>query len=157
MRAAISVVALTLAGLTLAGVGPASASGGLWCSAEDSSVKFIVQAGLTRGSGAHFNLRGELHVLLPTVPAGTRDLKLDGGDLIQRWLDNREAKLLFYRDRDEKPFGYFSLLVETKRGDADDEGSYSGNYVLTITYMKSEQDSEATVVEARGDASCSAE
>jgi hypothetical protein len=154
-KAMRTVVALAV--LTSAGVAPAFASGGFWCSADDKSAKLSVQAGLTRGSGAMFNFRGELKILLTTVPADFRTLKLDGRDLIQRWLDDRESKLLIYRERARAPFGSISLMIETKRADTDDEGSYAGTYALTVSFMKSAKDAEATVVEARGDAACSAE
>jgi hypothetical protein len=149
--------AAALAVLTWAGVAPAFASGGFWCSAEDKSAKLSLQAGLTRGSGALFNFRGELKILLATVPADFRTLKLDGRDLIQRWLDDRESKLLIYRERARAPFGSISLMIETKRADSDDEGSYAGTYALTVSYTKSAKDAEAMVAEARGKASCSAE
>jgi hypothetical protein len=48
-------------------------------------------------------------------------------------------------------------MIETKRADSDDEGSYAGTYALTVSYLKSAKDAEAAVVEARGRAACSAE
>jgi hypothetical protein len=152
MRAAAAIV-----GLTLAGLAPAFGSGGLWCSAEDDAVTFSIQAGLSRGSGALFNFRGEVSVLLPGAPADLRDLKLVGSDLIQHWLDARELKLLVTHEPNEVLSASLTLLVQTRRTDADDEGSYNGDYVLTISFMKSAQDSEATILATRGSASCSAE
>jgi hypothetical protein len=152
MRTAAAIV-----GLMLAGLAPASGSGGLWCSAEDEGATFSLQGGLTRGTGALFNFRGEVQVRLPDAPADLRNLKVEGADLIQHWLDEQELKLLLTREGNDGPSGSITLLVQTKRTDADDEGSYTGDYRLTISFMKSAQDSEATMLEARGTAACSAE
>jgi hypothetical protein len=146
-----------IVGLTLAGLAPAFGSGGLWCSGEDKAATFSLQGGLTRGTGALFNFRGEVHVRLPDAPANLRDFKVEGKHLIQHWLDERELKLLLTRDRSGALWGSVTLLVQTKRTDADDEGSYTGDYVLTVSFMKSAKDSEATKLEARGTAACSAE
>jgi hypothetical protein len=156
MRTAVAIAALTLTAL-VSDIAPAFASGGFWCSAEDKSIKLSVQGGLTRGTGALFNLRGELKVLLADVPADFRTLKINGRDLIQRWLDEHESKLLLYRERARTPFGSINLLVDTKRKPDEDEDSFTGTYVLTVSYMKNPKDSEATNVEARGEATCSAE
>jgi hypothetical protein len=156
-RAAIAMVALALAAAIGGGVAPAVASGGLFCNAEDGSLTFSVQAGLTRGNGAFFNFRGELHARQPDVPKELRDLKLASRDLIQHWLDEREAKLLIYRERTAAPYGSVSLRVETRHADTDEEGSYEGSYVLTVSYVEGKPGSEAKVVEAHGKATCSAE
>src|SRR3954469_12696105 len=133
-RAAIAMVALALAAAIGGGVAPADASGGLFCNAEDGPLTFSVQAGLTRGNGAFFNFRGELHARLAEAPAAFRDLKLVGRDLIQHWLDEREAKLLIYRERTAAPYGSVTLRVEARHADTDEEGSYQGSYVLTISH-----------------------
>jgi hypothetical protein len=155
-RAAFAAFTLALTAAIGGGIAPAAASGGLFCNAEDGSLKFSVQAGLTRGNGAFFNFRGELHARLAEAPAAFRDLKLVNRELIQHWLDEREAKLLIYRERTAAPYGSVTLRVETRHADTDEEGSYEGSYVLTISYV-AKAGSEAKVLEARGTATCSAD
>jgi hypothetical protein len=160
MRPALTTTALLLAtGSWLwpwLAVTPAAASGGLHCGADDAAVAFSVQGGLTRGTGALFNFRGEIKLRLAGAPDDFRALTLDSSDLIQRWLDDKELKLHIYHERREGPYGAVTLLVET-RADPDDEGNYHGNYVLTVSSTLSDRDVEATQVEARGAATCSAE
>src|SRR5262245_26416746 len=108
----------------ISGSWPVLASGGISCEGEDQNLKFTVESGMTRsGGGGFFNFRTELEVLLPSIPADFRKLHLDDADLMHHWIDAHELKLLVYRERMERPFGWLRFLIETRRVD---EGSYVG-------------------------------
>ena len=159
MRPALTTTAVLLAtGSCLwpwLAVAPAAASGGLHCGADDAAVAFTLQGGLTRGTGALFNFRGEIKLRLAGAPADFRALKIASKDLIQHWLDDKELKLQIHQERSRGAYRAATLLVET-RADPDEEGSFQGNYVLTVS-SKSDREVEAKQVEARGTATCSAE
>ena len=119
MRRAVIALAAVIAAAV-----PASASGGLWCDAEDQSLKFEASTGVTRGTGAFFQFKGMLEVKLDGVPEDLRNLPLDGM-LIHSWLDADEAKLQFYFERRDGEFASVDLTVETERVE---EGEYRGEY-----------------------------
>ena len=119
MRRAVIALAAVIAAAV-----PASASGGLWCDAEDQSLKFAASTGVTRGTGAFFQFKGLLEVKLDGVPEDLRNLPLDGM-LIHSWLDADEAKLQFYFERRDGEFASVDLTVETERVE---EGEYRGEY-----------------------------
>ena len=148
------IIILALTAITI-GCEPAHASGGIGCEGADEALKFSVESGMTRGGGGgFFNFRAELDVLVPSTPEDFRKLQLDSADLMHHWVDDRELKLLLYRERTDGPFGWVRLLIETRRVD---EGAYAGSYRLTIGSMESEQASEPTMREARGEVTCFAE
>jgi hypothetical protein len=148
------IVSLVLIAITI-GCEPAHASGGIGCEGADEALKF---AGRERHDSRRrrrlLQLRAELDVRLPSTPGDFRKLPLDGADLMHHWVDDRELKLLLYRERTDGPFGWVRLLIETRRVD---EGAYAGSYLLTIGNMGSAQASEPTMREARGEATCFAE
>ena len=144
------LVALTLATIAT----PALASGGIWCNAEDKAVRLSVESGMTRSiGGGFFNFRAGLDIRLPGTPKDFRSLKLDENDLPHHWIDDKEIKLLLYRERSEEPFGWVHLVIDTK---AVDEGSYAGTYTLTLSNLEPGQ-SEAKETTATGPIECSAE
>lgn len=145
------IIILVLTAVTI-GWEPAHASGGIGCAGADQALKFNVESGMTRGAGGgFFNFRAALDVLLPSTPEDFRKLQLDGADLMHHWVDDKELKLLLYRERTEGPFGWVRFLIESRRVD---EGAYAGSYVLTIGNVGSEQDSEPKMLEARGAVQC---
>ncbi len=131
---------------------PAAASGGLWCDAEDQSLKFEASTGVTRGTGAFFQFKGTLDVKMAGVPDDLRNLPLDGM-LIHSWLDADEAKLQFYFERAEGEFASVDLTVETE---GVEEGEYRGDYALTVFESRAGEPELATWT-AQGKVSCGAE
>ena len=112
-----------------AAAAPAAASGGLWCDAEDQSLEFHAETGVSRGvGGGFFNLRGSLDIAKQGVPEDLRKLSLDNA-LVHSWLDGDEAKLQFYFERQEGDFASVDFVVETK---VIEEGAYAGEYLLTV-------------------------
>ena len=141
-------IAIALAVL-IAAVAPAAASGGLWCDAKDANVTFEATAGVTRGTGAFFQLKGTLDVAIEEIPEDLRNLPLDGM-LIHSWLDGDEVKLQFYFERQDGEFASIDLTVETEMVD---EGEYRGGYVLTILESRPSEP-ELGQWSAQGEATC---
>jgi hypothetical protein len=93
----------TIFGVTtlLLSAGSAFATGGIWCSAEDAAVKFLVEAGVTRGMGGPtFNFRGDLEILGRPVGDDLRNTVFEDSNLTQYWLDGKELRLLVYREHE---------------------------------------------------------
>lgn len=113
---------------------PAAASGGLDCSIEDKSVRFTLNSGVTRGMGSPtFNLKGKLEILEGVVAEDFRTIAFDGGDRPQYWLDDKDLRLLFYKERlGDKPFGSVALEIRTKPVGEEGDGTYEGTYELQI-------------------------
>ncbi len=123
---------------------PAAASGGLECSIKDKSLRFAVNAGVTRGMGSpSFDFRGKLEVLDKVVALDLRDVTFDGGDRPQYWLDGKELRLLLYKERGaDKPFGSVELEIRTKVAGGNDSGVFRDSYKLSV-YDLSGDDSRA--------------
>lgn len=117
--------------LIVASAGSAAASGGLSCDVEDKAARISVESGVTRGMGSPvFNFRASVQVLDPAVSEDLRKTGFDGP--VQYWLDNRNLRLVLYREREgDKPHGYVELTILTEAGD-DDEGVYGGDYKLAV-------------------------
>ena len=78
---------------------PACASGGFSCSAGDRTLKFNADGALMRRPGMNFiNLRAALQIRLDAVREALRSWTFGEADVSQKWLDNREIKLQFYRE-----------------------------------------------------------
>ncbi len=137
-------------------VSPASASGGLHCTADDKAVAFEVEGGVTHGMGGPlFSFRAEVDIRNPTVAGDLRKTSFAKDNVAQYWLDGEELKLLLYRERDgDKAHGYVQLLIETKAG--GDDGSYDGRYALSVFDTEGEA-AEGTTLDMAGDVVCSAE
>ena len=142
----------------IAGGLPAAASGSLDCEIKDKSVQLTLHSGITRGMGGpFFGFKAELKTSLPGVPADLKAMEFDGEHLAQRWLNEREAKLVIYRERQgDAPHGSVELTIETKRVSKNDEGRYAGTYVLQIDAAPADG-KEQKPITARGRISCSAE
>jgi hypothetical protein len=136
----------------IAGVVPAAASGGLWCDAKDASITFAASTGVTRGTGAFFQLKGTLDVAIAGIPDDLRNLTLDGM-LIHSWLDEDEAKLQFYFERQDGEFASIDFTVETEMVE---EGEYRGEYLLTV-FESRPAEPEPGQWSAKGPVSCGAE
>ena len=142
----------------IAGSLPAAASGSLDCEIKDKSLQLTLHSGITRGLGApFFGFKAELKTSLPNVPADLKAMEFDGEHLAQRWLNEREAKLVIYRERQgNAPHGSVEITIETKRVSKDDEGRYAGTYVLQIDAAPPDGKEQKPII-ARGRISCSAE
>ena len=145
-----------LAFLLLAGLGPAQASGGFWCKAEDGMLTFSVRASAPRSGGPLVSLESTLQVVDKAAPKELRAFRFKREDLTQHWLDGREEgslKLRFQRQGSAKAsFDEVSLIVDAP---AVDEGSFKGRYTLTVHPKKSAAAKDP--FEASGSVSCSAD
>jgi hypothetical protein len=149
MRSIIAAAAL------LSAVNGAAASGGLWCDIEDKSVRIAINSGVTRGMGGPiFNFAGKVEVLDKAVPADLQKTEFDSAHVPQYWLDDKELRLLLYREREgDKPHGYVELTILTK---ASDEGSYGGRYMLEV-FDTDNASPEGNSWKFEGEISCGAE
>jgi hypothetical protein len=150
MRAIICAAALLLS------AGTAFATGGIWCSVDDTAVAFQVEAGVTTGMGGPtFNFRGELEI--KARPAGDRLHKtvFEDSNLTQYWLDNKELRLNIYHERQvASAFDSVELTILTK---ASDEGVYDGHYKLAVYDSMADKDSDGKTADLTGKVSCGAE
>jgi len=150
MRSSILILAALVAAVV-----PARATGGVWCNAEDASVRFAMRSGLSHGiNGGFLSFQADLDVKLKAVPEDFLHLHFDDAGVSQRWLDDKVFKLRIFRERETGPSGDLVFLVETTR---IREGEYRGRYELTIGSMQSAQDYKGTQWHARGKVSCSSE
>jgi hypothetical protein len=134
---------------------PGIANAGLSCTVKDKSVQLTLESGVTRGMGGpFFDFKAELKTNLPNVPKDFRQVKFADDHLPQRWLNDREAKLAIYRERDGEPHGYVEIQIETKRVSKDDDGNYKGTYALTIHSVALAGKPEPKPITARGAISC---
>jgi hypothetical protein len=150
MRAIICATTL------LSSAGVAFASGGIWCSADDAAVKFQVDAGVTTGiGGPTFNFRGDLEILDRPVSDALRKTMFEDSNLTQYWLDNKELRLLVYREQEvANTYSPVELTILTK---ASDEGVYDGNYTLAVYDGAADADKDGKPAELTGNVSCGAE
>jgi len=133
----------------------AFASGSLDCTIKDKIVQLELHAGVTRGMGGpFFSFKAEMKSSLPNNPAVTFEIE----HLAQRWLDEREAKLVIYRESESNmPHGYVEIRIETKRVSKKDEGRYAGTYVMEMYASAAEGKPERGPIQFRGRVTCSAE
>jgi hypothetical protein len=107
------------------------ASGGMSCSNEGGDATVEINAGITRGMGGPvFSLTGLAEVSSTEVAEDLRKTSFEREHMAQYWLDGEEFRMLLYRERPaEKEHGYVELELRAK-GIPDEEGFYSGTYVL---------------------------
>ena len=150
MRAIICIATLLLS------TGVAFASGGIWCSADDTAVKFEVEAGVTRGMGGPtFNFRGDLEILGRPVGDDLRKTVFEDSNLTQYWLDDKELRLNIYHEHEvAQRINSVELTILTK---TSDEGVYDGLYTLAIYDAAADTDQDGKPVEVTGKVSCGAE
>ena len=140
----------------LAGVTPALASGGISCAGEDGPAKIALSAGVTRGMGGPiFQLAATTGVADETVAEDLRKSTFTKENIAQYWFDDKEMKLLLYREREGEPFGSVQLFIGTQP--VGDDIGYDGDFKLTISDMADSTTGEAKVAEFTGKISCSVE
>jgi hypothetical protein len=138
MRSIISAIPLLAAistGIVLAsGTGPASASGGLSCSAGEKGVTLELEGGVSRGmGGALFSFSGLATVKDASVAQDLRNTRFELEHVAQYWNDGEEMRLSLYRERDaDKPHGYVQAWVKTKVVGEPDEGQYAGTFGIHV-------------------------
>ena len=140
-----------------AGSGGAFASGGLSCEADDKNVALSIESGVTRGMGSPvFNFRAEAGLKLAKTPADMKTTAFEQANLAQYWLDGEDLRLVLYREREgDKPHGYVEITVLTKAKGEQEEGTYEGNYELTV--FDGTGDGDPLQLEAKGTVSCFSE
>lgn len=132
---------------------PAAASGGFDCQASDGKVKLAIAGAVSHGMGGRpFNVEGTVEVLKAKVAEDFRKVAFTGGDLAQNWLDGRELRLLFYREREgDKPHGSVEVTIRTK---AEDEIDFAGTYMVEVYEADAGSDAKVTL---KGKVLCSVE
>lgn len=136
--------------------GPAAASGGFSCNAEDEKLRLDVNGGVSRGMGsAVFSLQGELDIRDDALADDLRRTEFDRAHLAQYWLDGSELRLVLYREREgEGPHGYAEITLKAVSSEG---GSYAGDYVVDLFDMTDSNNSEDKTARFEGRVSCSAE
>lgn len=139
---------------TCLAAGPASASAGFWCDADDASIGFIIEGGLSRSiPGPPFNTDGSLAVKLPDAPDDFREIEITPDDLAQSWFDGDDVRLEIYRERSADPFASISFIVKTSAVGEPDEGHFEGTYALSI-FASTEDGADPLELKASGPVSC---
>jgi hypothetical protein len=99
-----------------------------------------------------FNFAGKLEVLDKSAAEDLKKTEFDSAHVAQYWLDDKDLRLLLYRERaGDKPHGYAELTVLTKVGE---EGTYTGRYTLTIFDTTGDTSADGKTVTADGEISC---
>ncbi len=149
MRAVILLISAVLT------AGPAAASGGFSCSAEDEAVSIEVNGGVTHGMGSPvFSLQGEIGIRDDAVAEDLRNTGFERAHLAQYWLDGSELRLVLYREREgDKPHGYAELTVKT----VSEGGAFAGDYTLEMFDMTGATSGEGRTKTFDGKISCSVE
>lgn len=136
--------------------GPAVASGGFSCSAEDEKLRLDVNGGISRGMGsAVFSLQGELELHGDALADDLRRTEFERAHLAQYWLDGSELRLVLYREREgEGPHGYAEVTLKAMLSKG---GFYAGDYVIDLFDMTGSANNEGKTARFEGQVSCSAE
>lgn len=139
-----------IAGLALMS-SAALASGGLSCEVADANLKLAVESGVTRGMGGpFFNFKAGAEILNAAVHPDLKALTLDD-KLVHHWLDGKTLKLSFYQETaEDKPHAYVDITIDTQ---SDEEGSYNGDYQLSIFAAEPPEGAE-NPVELSGKVTC---
>ena len=134
----------------------ASASGGIDCAANDTDVEFSLHGGITRGMGSPiFALDARVAVNDRAFSNDLRSKDFKAEHVAQYWLDDKDLRLVVYRERaGDKPHGYVELVIYSRA--AGDEISYDGTYELTIYDVVSDN-SDPREAKFAGKVGCSVE
>jgi hypothetical protein len=107
--------------------GPALASGGLWCDADDASIKLDIESGMTRGMGSpFFSFKAGSEIKDKRVLPEFQTLDLSA-KLVHSWVYG-ETKLYFYHEVEKENAIYsLDIIIESKPlpdSDGEEEGTY---------------------------------
>lgn len=155
MTIRVSGLALLLGSLLASG--PALATGGFQCSADDASISFQASSALGRGMGSPIiNLEAKVQPKIAGTPGDLRDIDMSQ-KLVHSWMAGEDIRLHFYMEREgDKPHGGVELVVMAKA--TGDEISYEGTYDLTVFFTEPPADGiEAKYLKATGKVACDAE
>ena len=142
-----------LAAFAMFCAGPAFATGGFDCDADDAKASIWLNALTTRGMGFPvLRFDGTVELKDASVAADLRSVKFDGSHLPQYWAEDGELRLFVYRERTgDAPYGHIQLIVRAKFDENDD---LAGRYDLEVVDMTGVTDGEAKTVRIEGDISC---
>ncbi len=133
---------------------PALATGGFSCEIDDSNLQFEAESALGTGMGAPIlNLQAHAILKIKGTPNDLQELDLRT-HLAHSWIDHPDFRLHFYLEREgETPHGTYELVIVTKA--SDDEGTYEGDYRLTIFYTEPPANQvEGAYLKATGKVKC---
>jgi len=144
---------IVIAGLfSLLATGSAFASGGISCMGDDDKAKFEIGGGVTHGMGGPlFNFEGNIEILDKSVADDLRKISVTREHVAQYWLDDRDLRLVIYRERAEGDHGYVELTIRTQ---VSEEGVYGGGYELVAFDTKGDTTGEGKRVEIKNTTSC---
>jgi hypothetical protein len=153
MRIACIILAVLLIVVT-----PARATVGFACYAKDKAATIAVNGAYgTSLGGGMASFGGDIEIRLKAVPAEMKKLHLDRSHVSQHWFVGRDLRILTRWDRPEgEPFGEVLLIVETRRGKAE-ESSYRGRYTLQVHLAPKAPGGEMQIVKAGGTVICGAD
>lgn len=146
---------LSLAMVALSG-GAAFAAGGISCAVEDETAALSLEGGVTHGmGGALFSFAGQAELRSGEIADDLRVSSFGREHVAQYWFDDRELKLRLYREREgDAPHGYVEIVLEAA---ADRDGSYRGDYAVTVYDMTEAANGEAATEAISGAIACSGE
>lgn len=130
--------------------GPAYASGGLSCQADDESAVFSIDGGVTRGMGGPlYSLGGKVEIRAEGIPEDLRVTNFNLEHVAQYWMNVENLNLLLYREREgDQPHGFVKLTIMSRAD--DDEGTFRGSYELSVYDINR----EAGEIKLEGEAFC---
>jgi hypothetical protein len=134
----------------------ARASAGYSCSAKDANAKFTVSGTFSMGLGGGIaNFGGDIEIFDKAAPERLQRIWLDLDHLGQSWSYHRDIKLMArWQSPEEEPFAEVILIIETRRGEAEDS-PYVGSFELLIEAAAPGNSTDSYRLEIRGDATCS--
>lgn len=134
--------------------GPALASGGISCEADDGNARISISGGVSRGmGGALFSFGGSVELSDPEVAEDLRKVESDRDHVAQYWLDGDGLRLKLYREREgDAPHGYVEATILSPT-----LGKETGSFRIEIYDMTGAADGEAKAASLSGKISCLAE
>ena len=138
-------------------IGPANASGGLWCTIDDANMKMTVESGVGHGMGGPiFNMRATAELMVKDAKDDFRKLTLDD-KLVHSWIDGDETRLLFYTERQgDQPVGSIEITIETS-DDREETVDLKGKYEVSYFEAERQTGDADGFVRFTGDVSCGGE
>lgn len=126
MRHLVLAATLTVASATIA-----SATGGFDCVIDDGNMTLSISAPVSRGmGGVILSYEATAEITAEIVPEALRKPDLSAG-LVHHWLDYPDLWLAFYAEtQGDAPFASMDIIL--KATGTDEEGSYSGDYTLSV-------------------------
>lgn len=148
MRLGVAIVMAVLAS------GPAMASGGISCEADDGTTRISISGGVSRGMGsALFSFNGLVELSDTAVAEDLRKIEFGREHVAQYWLDRDGLKLKLYREREgDAPHGYVEATILSATSGED-----TGSFRIEVYDMTDVTDGEAKTASLSGKISCFAE